>query len=259
MIACFDMDGARQEVRKIGAVKRGARDPFACGAPALISPHAPQPALFPPGRSSDEIVELFARKTRHREEEIARIIERGRSRGAPVERFVACISYDTELAPWTTNRRQLLELGIAVPSESAFPDEPSEIHRALWTVIYGLARLGIYLTGTNHLNDTALLYKLCLTVLNDEVRDVPPSADVSEFIDLGQGAAGGASGEGLEEPAPDDSASEAKAPPDGLFGPFDFGSEVDEPDGGEFRVDGGPCASRDQLLPRPLGRGGPPM
>lgn len=159
-------------------------DRFALGAPCVVSRDSPPPGDFPAGRSDDEIRALFRRKSQIREETIRRILEESRASNQPVERFAAAIQYDSELAPRTNNRRQLLEIGIEVPAPDAIPSDDAAVHRTLWTIIYGLARLGIFLTGTDSYDDRALLARLCTSVLLDEVSDVPPSADMSEFIDV---------------------------------------------------------------------------
>jgi len=264
MIACFDMgeNGASRAegggeadsnpARAAKARKGRARDArsgsvgpvrvesdgdggkFALGAPSVVRAGAPSPADHPAGRSDDEIRELFARKSRRRDEGIRDVMEQARARGSAVERFVAAIQYDSELAPKTTNRRQLLELGIDVPAGDALPADAAETMRVLWTIIYGLARLGIFLTGTDSYDDRALLEKLCTRVLLDEISDIPPSGDLSEFIDL--------------TPPPAD-----ERDPDGLMGPFEYEpqSEDDDACSRKPETERPAVVERDRLLPRP--------
>lgn len=251
MIACFDMDGGRGgftngffahgfDIDSSGGSDKvspaNARvepaDRFAAGAPSVVPEDAPRPEHFPTGRTHAQIVALFAGKSQRREQGIARVLEDARAKGKPVDRFVACITYDSEFAPKTTNRRQLLELGIMVPASDSLPKSAADVHRCLWTILYGLARLGIYLTGTDGFDDRALLAKLCATILVEEINDIPPSADMSEFIDV--------------DPIHSFVEDEASLSPDGLSGPFDFGSnDEDEEFGAQPRLD------RDRLLPRP--------
>ena len=132
MIACFDMDGGRGgftngffahgfDIDSSGGSDKvspaNARvepaDRFAAGAPSVVPEDAPRPEHFPTGRTHAQIVALFAGKSQRREQGIARVLEDARAKGKPVDRFVACITYDSEFAPKTTNRRQLLELGDA--------------------------------------------------------------------------------------------------------------------------------------------------
>jgi len=230
--------GAKSRRRKGGAPAGGAgsvgpvriesterADRFALGAPCVVARDAPDPALHPAGRSDAEIRMLLASKASRRDEGIRRVLEEAKSKGREIERFVAAITYDTELAPRTTNRRQLLELGIVVPSADALPQEDAEVKRVLWTIVYGLARLGIFLTGTDAMDDRALLERLCGRVLLDEVSDIPPSADMSEFIDL--------------------------SAPDGLTGPFEASPDSDDDADELSRSAGGAPSDRDRMLPRP--------
>lgn len=213
---------------------QGRDDRFALGAPSVVRKGAPDPEGHPAGRTDAEIRELFERKSRIREQGIQQVLEQEKARGGSVERFVAAIRYDSELAPRTTNRRQLLELGIEVPAGDALPTDPDQVRRVLWTIIYGLARLGIFLTGTNSYGDRELLERLCSRVLVDEVSDIPPSGDLSEFIDL--------------TPPP------AKAQdPDGLVGPFEYEpqSEDDELETRKPRSNPPSVVERDAYLPRP--------
>ena len=42
----------------------------------------------------------------------------------------------------------------------------------------------MFLSGTDHLGDRTLLNMLCTRIIEEQVRDVPPSRDMSEFVDL---------------------------------------------------------------------------
>jgi hypothetical protein len=212
----------------IGPVRIESRDRgdrFALGAPSVVPADAPDPAEHPAGKSDAEIRELLASKSRRREDGIRRVLEEGKAKGQDIERFVAAITYDSELAPKTTNRRQLLELGITVPSPDSLPKDDAEARRALWTIVYGLARLGIFLTGTDALDDRTLLARLTGRVLLDEVADIPPSADMSEFIDM--------------------------SVPDGLTGPFEASLEADDDADDPLHEQSDGPYDRDRILPRP--------
>lgn len=194
------------------------------GAPAL---DAHRPSL-----AADAVQAVFARKRAAREDRIAKLVAEAKKAGRPAERIIAAILHDSEHAPHSTNRRQLAEIGVECPPPGTISLSDRDAAGALWRVIYGLAHLGIYLTGTDHLDDRALLRILCSRILEEEIRDVPPSRDMSEFIDL--------------TPCRADM-------PDGLEGPFDVdGDELDDLDG-----EVGPGArprkvvGRDALLPRP--------
>ena len=149
MIACFDMDGGRGgftngffahgfDIDSSGGSDKASpanarvepADRFAAGAPSVVPEDAPRPEHFPTGRTHAQIVALFAGKSQRREQGIARVLEDARAKGKPVDRFVACITYDSEFAPKTTNRRQLLELGIMVPASDSLPKSAADVLRA---------------------------------------------------------------------------------------------------------------------------------
>jgi len=130
----------------------------------------------------DEIGMIFEKKRSERRAAIEALVAKAKEEGRPSERIVAAIVYDSEHAPWTTNRKQLSEIGIEVPPPEALSDE--DISVALKMLIEGLALLGIYLSGTDHLNDRDLYTQLATKVIVEQVRDVPPNQDMSEFIDM---------------------------------------------------------------------------
>jgi len=217
--------------------------------PFLVAPGAPDLDLHRPELPESEVQSVFARKRALREERIARIVADAEREGRPSERIVAAIIHDSEQAPESTNRAQLEEIGVRCPpgglqgvaSLAALGD--AEVHRRLCNVIYGLAYLGIYLSGTDHLDDRALLSLLAGKIIDERIRDVPPSSDMSEFIDVSPCRAEDVDG------------------PDGLQGPFDI--EDEEDDGSEpLRARSGKGtrssrAGRDALLPRPARPGLP--
>jgi hypothetical protein len=261
MIACLDWSGAgegsssgrsggkKQAKGKEAATKlKGAK----ASKKAIVSASAADAALAPPmfviaesapaldahrpSLGADAVQAVFARKRAARENEIARLLAEAKEAGRPAERIVAAIVYDSEHAPRSTNRRQLAEIGVACPPPGPIGLSDRDTAAALWRVIYGLAHLGIFITGTDHLDDRTLLRILCSRILEEEIRDVPPSRDMSEFIDL--------------TPCRADR-------PDGLEGPFDTDAdELDDVDGevGSGRRQPSRAerdAGRDALLPRP--------
>jgi hypothetical protein len=181
------------------------------------------------------VQKLFARKRAERETRIAQLAADAGKAGRSSERILAAIVYDAEHAPFSTNRAQLAEIGVEVPRAAPGAAgaldglgglDPRSVHETLWRIIYGLSYLGIFLCGTDHLDDRSLLKVLCTRILEETVRDVPPSADMSEFIDL--------------TPCRAETA-------DGLEGPFDSSKdELDDVDEAPLRGHG-----RDRLLPRP--------
>jgi hypothetical protein len=150
----------------------------------------------------DEIGMIFEKKRSERRAAIEALVAKAKEEGRPSERIVAAIVYDSEHAPWTTNRKQLSEIGIEVPPPEALSDE--DIALALKMLIDGLALLGIYLSGTDHLGDRDLYTQLSTKVIEEAVRDVPPNQDMSEFIDMSACVPSGAQEDGVDEQQDDD-------------------------------------------------------
>ena len=153
-------------------------DPSTLLSAVVWNPGAPAPNI-----DLDRAAKVIEKKRSKRGAAIDQLVVVAKAMGRPAERIVAAIIYDSEKAPRSTNRKQLSEIGIEVPKDVSTLT-PEEVHRFLWSVINGLAMLGVYLTGTNHLNDRALLHILLTCILEEEIRDVPPNSDMSEFIDL---------------------------------------------------------------------------
>lgn len=124
---------------------------------------------------------VFAAKNAVREKWIT---EHMTEMGCP--RYISAMKFDMQHAPFTTNARQLTEIGITIPTaEQAVDFDSNQIKGTLWTILYGLARLGIYLSPLPAtMGDRVILHKLLSKLLLEEVRDIPPSPDLSEFIDL---------------------------------------------------------------------------
>lgn len=200
-------------------------------------------AAEPPARhevpsSFDEarLAKVLAAKRSAREAGIAGVLEASRACGRPVDRVIAALTYDLELAPHTTNRVQLEELGYKVPDGPISDMNAAKARRALWHIVYGLERLGVYLLHTDHLSDRRLLEVLCSRVLVEQVRDLAPSGDFSEFIDLTASREDGAPAAG----------------PDGLQGPFDHQPDQEEDASEVLRSaesQSRPIADRDRFLP----------
>ena len=181
---------------------------------------APDPEAHRPRLSETEIHAILDRKRRLRDEAIERRIQSSKSSDQTNvhggERFAAAIAHDMDLDLSTTNRQQLLEIGCELPPIGGAPSAPEEVHQLLWRIVYGLARLGIFLVDTDHLDDRALVTLLLDRILNDSVPDIPPNDDMTEFIGLCDPSTMGASS---AQPAPIDNR------PDGLLGPFDCPSD----------------------------------
>lgn len=151
-------------------------DKFKFGAPFTHNPAAPTVPVL----DQDRLASVFAAKTKTREDWIA--ADMAATHG---ERFFSAIEYDSNVAPLTTNLGQLEEIGIHIPPVSIIETlDETEVKVLLWDTIYGLATLGIFLSGTNGYDDRTMLIRLRSSVLVDTVRDIPPTADMSEYIDL---------------------------------------------------------------------------
>lgn len=117
-----------------------------------------------------------------REAAIARLLAEARDRGQNADRSFWAMVYDFELAPMTTNRKQLAELGVEVVASASLADD--ELSVKLREIVDMLGRLNVYLLHTNHLSDRELYEKLAEDILDEEVRDLPPDGHAREFIDL---------------------------------------------------------------------------
>jgi len=117
-----------------------------------------------------------------RQRRIDDLVARAKATGGCADRMFWTLHHDFELAPMTTNAEQLREVGLELPPEGALTERALSEH--LWEVFETLADLGIYLVNTDHLDDRSLYKLLQERVLQEPVRDLPPSPGVHEFIDL---------------------------------------------------------------------------
>ncbi len=124
----------------------------------------------------------LAARRRTRAEAIDRLVEEAVRQGHFASRTFWAMVYDFERAPRTTNRAQLAGLGIDVPKLVELSDD--EVTIQLWVIIEGLARLGAYLSHTNHLTDRELYGILEERILNEEVPDIVGGEGMQEWIDL---------------------------------------------------------------------------
>lgn len=130
--------------------------------------------------------DTLERKRRARERAIDGLLAQARHAGGCVDRMYWTLVWDLEMAPMTTNLEQLAEVGfVPVPPDDVCEGEMKDV---LDDLISELARLGVYLTHTDHLIDRDLYDILVTRVLREPVRDLPPSPDVVEWIDLAVGA-----------------------------------------------------------------------
>ena len=125
-------------------------------------------------------IEKFNKKrTEIREEWISRKIKEG------TPRMVAAMEYDFNVVPMTTNRLQLIEMGIDVG------DNPSR--EVIQQAIDALGQINVFFVGTERVSEDAFT-TVFGKVINDEVPDLPANPDCSEFIDMSSSADDGTNG-----------------------------------------------------------------
>ena len=145
----------------------------------IFNPASP---LSPADMDLGSFEPVFEAKRNQRKAAITSIIENRVSKGEAADYMFAAILYDSERAPKTTNRKQLAEGNITLPPHNTL--SPEETTHYLWVAINGLAIHNTFFCGTDHLTDEAFYKLLSVRILDEEIRDVPPTADMSEFIDL---------------------------------------------------------------------------
>lgn len=128
---------------------------------------------------------VFEEKRRRRRRGIERLRLEARRTSGEIDLGFLALRYDLEEAPITTNLRQLEEIGVEVPDHRVL--EEAEIEETIESIIEGLARLGVFLLHTDHLDDRDLLALLGRRILREPVRDVPPGVGSREWIDLAAG------------------------------------------------------------------------
>jgi hypothetical protein len=136
-----------------------------------------------------DFAELQERKRQVRDEEIDRLQREAGERGEITDRMFWTMVYDFERAPWTTNRRQLGELGLEVAPLDAL--SPQEVPSRLREVIDGLASINVFLLHTDHIGDVELYRRLTEEILDEPIRDIPVCPGVREYIDLLGGGSDG--------------------------------------------------------------------
>ena len=119
---------------------------------------------------------------KRREKAVDELVAKAREAGGTEDRMYWSIVYDFEHAPMTTNRRQLAERGVEVPSPEVVPDEA--LATELARVIGAFARMGIYFLHTDHIDDRTLLRRIANEILDEDVRELPPSDTAIEYVDM---------------------------------------------------------------------------
>lgn len=141
---------------------------------------------------TDALARVRERQSARRAERIRQLMEEALRSGQTADEAYWSLVYDLELAPITTNRAQLSELGVEVPDPATLSD--AEVSQHLSRVIHALADLQTYLLNTDHLSDRELLERLVRTILDEPVREICQGSGGREFIDLAGGGKGAAVG-----------------------------------------------------------------
>lgn len=131
---------------------------------------------------ADRFAEAAEDCRRRRELAVDALVARARDSGQTEDRTYWSIVYDFEHAPLTTNRRQLADRGIEVlPPESV---DEAALPQALDRLVRALGRMGIYFIHTDHLDDRTLYRRIAIEIIDEQVREMPPSDAAVEFVDM---------------------------------------------------------------------------
>jgi hypothetical protein len=117
-----------------------------------------------------------------REKAVDELVAKARESGGIEDRMYWSIVYDFDHAPMTTNRRQLADRGVEVPAPDSVPDEAVAVE--LERVIGALARMGIFFLHTDHIDDRTLLKRIATEIIDESVRELPPSDAAVEYVDM---------------------------------------------------------------------------
>lgn len=87
-----------------------------------------------------------------------------------------------EQAPWTTHFQELVEAGVELPAPESMDDR--KLAAKLSKVIDALARMGVFLSQTDHLSDRELYTLLWGDSLREPVKNMPLDESSAWHIDL---------------------------------------------------------------------------
>ncbi len=130
-------------------------------------------------------VNVLEKKSKARERAIDGLLAMAKSTGGCEDRMYWTLVWDLEMAPITTNAAQLAEIGYQPEPSHDVGD--AELPSALRSLVRHLALIGVYIMRTEHLTDRELYVQLTTGILHEPIRDLPPSPDVVEWIDLSLG------------------------------------------------------------------------
>lgn len=154
---------------------------YSRGAFFIFHESAPNPSTFLP--NPEVVAAAINSKQTTREKRIQEIL----NSNPALERFEAAMKHDFEDAPRSTNLKQLAEMGIILPTIDELPNlTDEEVNSVMWRIIYGLATLNIFVTETDPFSDRDVVDRLLTSVLVDEIADIAPSSDMTEFIAINQ-------------------------------------------------------------------------
>ncbi|MDA0803519.1 MAG: hypothetical protein O2819_07180 [Planctomycetota bacterium] len=125
---------------------------------------------------------VLEQRRKERERAIDGLLAEAVASGGTQDRMYWTLVWDLEMAPVTTNAAQLAEIGY----EPVEPEELDDgaIPAALGELIKHMATIGVYLMHTDHLTDRELYTRLVDSILEEQIRDLPPSPEVVEWVDM---------------------------------------------------------------------------
>ncbi len=130
-------------------------------------------------------VNVLEQKSKARERAIDGLLAMAKAKGGCEDRMYWTLVWDLEMAPITTNAAQLAEIGYEPLASEQVRD--AGLSAALRSLVHHLALIGVYIMRTEHLTDRELYVQLTTGILHEPIRDLPPSPEVVEWIDLSLG------------------------------------------------------------------------
>ena len=134
---------------------------------------------------TDSASKWIEQQTSYRNDCIKRILEKGEVKhdDPTVTWIIASVEYDCNFAPFMTQgdvlERLELYIGLTASNES-----PSFVSKRLEVLVNALSRINCFIVNTDGLTDFLLLNRLETGILKEEIRFIPPTSGVHEFIDM---------------------------------------------------------------------------